>query len=277
MPVRGYRPKNETSGSADLVVVGRARDYDRLEPLPQLVRKSVSGEDDREPVNNTKIDPWRMICSLEIRSGHGRKMFGTGWFSGPHTVITVGHCIYNKLRLGGWAKSIRVLPARHDGHAPFGVFDAATFRCTKMWVRSGDPDYDLGCIQLPTNVGHRTGWFSVEALTDAELSDYMVNISGYPTDIYGGRRQLFHRNRIRGVLKRRVSYAVDTFGGQSGAPVWVYPTAGALPVVVALHAYGFGGTPVELGKKTNSGTRITPEFAERISLWSRMAADSMRS
>jgi glutamyl endopeptidase len=60
-----------------------------------------------------------------------------------------------------------------------------------------------------------------------------------------------------------VYYSIDTFGGQSGAPVWLKTEAG--PRVVAIHAYGAGGSIA--GVEANSGPRITETVLRRIEEW----------
>jgi V8-like Glu-specific endopeptidase len=69
------------------------------------------------------------------------------------------------------------------------------------------------------------------------------------------------------VTDRRLFYEVDTFGGQSGAPVWVQADDGAPPVAVGIHAYGTGGTPSNLGVVANSAPRIIPEVLEQLKAW----------
>ena len=53
---------------------------------------------------------------------------------------------------------------------------------------------------------------------------------------------------------RRVYYPADTFGGQSGAPVWRdHPNFGVSGM--AIHAYGTGNSGISANN--NHGTRIT--------------------
>ena len=66
---------------------------------------------------------------------------------------------------------------------------------------------------------------------------------------------------------RRVFYDVDTYGGQSGSPVWHQASSEAEPVAIAIHAYGVGGTPGSWGIKANSGPRLIPEVVQLIKEW----------
>jgi V8-like Glu-specific endopeptidase len=82
-----------------------------------LTPESVIGTDDRIRVLDPETMPWRMICSLEI-SGRTGKGIGTGWFVGPKTIITAGHCVYHP-NFGGWANEIKIYPGRYGTNFPF--------------------------------------------------------------------------------------------------------------------------------------------------------------
>src|SRR5882672_823815 len=65
----------------------------------------VIGDDDRRAVPEPTQSPWRHICALRIVSASGKEYVGTGWFAGPYTILTAGHCVYLHDD-GGWAESI---------------------------------------------------------------------------------------------------------------------------------------------------------------------------
>jgi hypothetical protein len=100
-----------------------------------------------------------------------------------------------------------------------------------------------------------------------ELQEYLVNISGYPGDRGAGAEQYHHRNRVLRVTARRLFYEVDTYGGQSGAPVWIHEDEQSPPIIVGIHAYGVGGTPQDWGISANSAPRIIPEVLDQIEGW----------
>ena len=210
-----------------------------------------------------------MICSLSNTGSDGSGFIGTGWLVGPRTVVTAGHCVHSVDDMGGWADRIVVTAGRDDNTAPFGRVTATRFSATDRWVasQSQDMDFDIGCIHLDTPLGDATGFFGVLALPAADLPDYQVNIAGYPGDLGGGRYMYHHRNRVLRVTDRRLFYDVDTYGGQSGAPVWVYEPGDDTPKVVGIHAYGTGGTPLSFGIEANSAPRIIPEVATLIQGW----------
>jgi len=169
--------------------------------------------------------------------------------------------------MGGWASQITVSSGRDSNELPLSQTTATRFSSTNIWVERGDPDFDVGVIYLDGPLGDRVGWFGVVAPSSEELESYLVNISGYPGMPGLGKEQWFHANRIVHVTDRRIFYDVDIYGGQSGSPVWIYPTPDSEPQVIRIHAYGVGGTPDDIGLVANSAPRITPEMLSTIGMW----------
>ena len=228
--------------------------------------ETIIGHDDRARILETTKQPWRMICSLDIEAPFGN-FFGTGWLVGPKTVLTAGHCVYDAVQMGGWARKIRLSPGRNGDEKPFDSVESEKFTSIDTWLSTQNPDFDVGCIHLDTAIGLTTGWFSIGALPDADLQDALVNISGYPADKSDGAEQWFDANRVLRVGPRRIFYDVDTYGGQSGAPVWIYEKGSNQPLAVAIHAYGTSGTPEEFRITANSAPRILPDLLQQIRTW----------
>lgn len=230
--------------------------------------ESIIGIDDRTRILDTDLAPWRMICALRMQSPTGSMAMGTGWLVGPRTIITAGHCVYSQHFFGGWAQRIEVTPGRNGQDFPFGqIVVADDFEAIDRWVEAEEPDVDVGVVHLDRDIGNTLGWFGLASLPATDLQDSFVNISGYPGDRGAGTEQYFHSNRVKQVTDRRVFYDVDTFGGQSGAPVWVYEDGSDDPIVVGIHAYGTGGTPSGFGILANSAPRIIPEIFDLIQGW----------
>jgi V8-like Glu-specific endopeptidase len=229
------------------------------------IESIIGPTDDRVRVLDTELAPWRMICALRMRGPSGAGAIGTGWFVGPRTLLTAGHCVYSTQFFGGWASSIEVSPGRSGAEFPYRTVRSTRVSSINRWVEAQDPDFDIGCIHLDEPLGNEVGWFGVGALSPDELEGYLVNVSGYPGDRGGGTEQYHHRNRILRVTERRLFYDVDTFGGQSGAPVWIHETDTAPPLAVGIHAYGVGAA-VD-GLEANSAPRIIPEVLEQIRTW----------
>jgi glutamyl endopeptidase len=235
--------------------------------------ESIIGRDERVRIVDTDLSPWRMICSLEMRGPNGSGAIGTGWLVGPRTVLTAGHCVFSTSFFGGWAATIDVVPGRNGfgppaESEPFGRTTSTSFSSVDRWQSDEDADFDIGCIHLDEPVGDTVGWFPIGVRTAEQLEGFLVNVSGYPGDRGDGKAQFHGHNRIAQVSDRRLFYEVDTFGGQSGAPVWIHENDDTTkPLVVGVHAYGTGGTPASLGITANSAPRITREVFALITEW----------
>lgn len=268
-PERSLIFKGITRGVTDVhvrreLVFGKSEQP--LQPGTGLL--SVIGADERKRIRDTEQSPFRMVCALRINAPWG-DFVGTGWFAGPRTIVTAGHCVVDRANMGGWADRIVVTPAQ-DGDEPpaLGSHTATRFSTVDRWEDARDPDFDIGAIHLDEPVGETVGWFGVGALTDDALLKSLVNVSGYPASPGGGVQQWWAKNRIGAVTPRRIFYDVDTSGGQSGGPVYIYERESmADPIVVGIHAYGVGGTPNEIKLEVNSAPRIIPEVVEQIRNW----------
>lgn len=225
---------------------------------PRAKAETVHGPDNRVKITNTSVYPWRVHASLLITAADGSNWIGTGWFIGPHTLITAGHCVYIKNSgvpgRNGWVKSIDVMPGRNGSSLPYGKVTSKNFRTVAGWANSGDENFDYGAIIIPTELGNTTGWFGFGVYSDATLKASVGNISGYPGDQPAGT-QWYDAHKIDSVNARKVYYDIDTFGGQSGSAC--YRIINGARYGIGIHAYG--------GASTNSGTRIvTPVFQNMV-------------
>ncbi|MEU7811079.1 trypsin-like peptidase domain-containing protein [Pseudonocardia sp. NPDC049154] len=227
---------------------------------PPPPEETVHGPDDRTQITNTGVYPWRAIASLLITAADNSMWIGTGWFVGPHTLLTAGHVVHIKNSgvpgRDGWVKSIQVMAGRNGTSLPYGTLTSSSFRSVTGWTGSGDQNFDYGAIILNTDLGSTVGWFGYQVLNDADLTASTVNIAGYPGDKPAGT-MWFQANKVASVGPRKVFYDIDTAGGQSGAPVWRLVNGSRYGV--AVHAYG--------GQTTNSGTRVTSPVATNIANW----------
>lgn len=225
-------------------------------PPPEA--ETVHGPDNRVQITNTNVYPWRVHASLLITAADGSRWIGTGWFIGPHTLMTAGHVVYIKSSgvpgRDGWVRAIDVMPGRNGTALPYGTVRSSNLRSVTGWTNSGDQNFDYGAIIIPTNLGNTTGWFGFGVYTDAQLVASVGNISGYPGDKPSGT-QWYDARRIASVNTRKVYYDIDTAGGQSGSAAYRIISGGRYGV--AIHAYG--------GATTNSGTRIVrPVFGNMV-------------
>jgi glutamyl endopeptidase len=227
---------------------------------PKTIAETVHGPDDRIQITQTTKYAWRANASLLITARDGSQWIGTGWFIGPRTLATAGHCVCIKGSgipgREGWVKNIQVIPARNQQSAPLGAATSTVFWSVKGWVDAGDENYDYAAVIIPTPLGKQTGWFGFAVLDDTTLAAAMANIAGYPGDKPSGTLW-WDAHQIAAVNPTKVFYDIDSFGGQSGAAVYVIRDQKRIGV--AIHAYG--------GPVTNSGTRISPPVFQNLKSW----------
>jgi len=227
---------------------------------PAPATETVHGPDDRVQITNTSVYPWRAHASLLITAADNSMWIGTGWFIGPHTLMTAGHVVHIKNSgvqgRDGWVRSIQVMPGRNGSSLPYGSVTSSNFRSVLGWTNSGDENYDYGAIIIPTNLGNTVGWFGFGVWPDSDLVASTGNISGYPGDKPAGT-QWYDYRRIASVGARKVYYDIDTAGGQSGSAVYRIISGGRYGI--AVHAYG--------GATTNSGTRIATPVYNNMVAW----------
>jgi glutamyl endopeptidase len=220
----------------------------------------IIGNDDRVrlPAGLNRTNPWRQICALRIRAATGKLFVGTGWFIGPQVLATAGHCVFLQ-KEGGWPDSIEVIPARSGAEEPFGRLTSRRFASVDGWVESKGRDFDYGVIFLDDpDVGTRVGNFQVEAELDSQLNGATGRISGYPADLDRAQFQFFHERVLREITATRLLYDIDTFGGQSGSPVW-RQIEGSPATAIGIHTTG--------DATGNSGTRISEPVLDNLILW----------
>jgi glutamyl endopeptidase len=227
--------------------------------LPPAIMETVHGPDNRVRITDTAKYPWRVNASLLIIARDNSRWIGTGWFIGPHTLVTAGHCVYIHSGVperDGWVKSIQLMPGRDGATLPFGSVTATQFWSVTGWTEGGDENYDYAAIILPQDLGNRVGWLGFSVLGEQTLKAATANIAGYPSDKDQGTLW-YDKNTVAAVNANKVYYDIDTVGGQSGAAVYI--ALGDTRTAVAVHAYG--------GATTNSGTRISRPVYNNLVRW----------
>ncbi|HEY0739370.1 MAG TPA: serine protease [Herpetosiphonaceae bacterium] len=210
---------------------------------------SVIGTDNRVRITGTTSFPYRAIAHITSSIGGC-----TGWLIDANTVVTAGHCLHN----GSWASNVRVYPGRNGSSTPYGSCGASRLFSVTGWTSSRSPEYDYGAIKLNCSVGNQTGWFGYR-WQSASLTGQATNLAGYPGD--KAYATLWRDNdTVRITQDRRLFYANDTAGGQSGSPVW-NSGGNCSTCGIAIHAYGVGSNGY------NGGTRITEAVFNNLTSW----------
>ncbi|MEM0985463.1 MAG: trypsin-like peptidase domain-containing protein [Pseudomonadota bacterium] len=241
--------------------------------------ETVIGDDNRTQIHATTAYPFRLICSLVMHWPGNTQTVGTGFLVGQRTVLTAGHCILPS-RGSPYPIGIEIRPGRsgqHEPYAHFGQLYAEKISLHQEWSNRFDPRFDIGALHLNKEIGEDLGWFRVAAVDPEDLKRQWVHVTGYPgdkvTDLSAsGAESLYaaelwhHATPIETVHDGRVYYPADTFGGQSGSPVYTYDEDG-VATVIGVHAYGIGSGSQAFAYENNSAGWVDSGLLQVISDW----------
>ena len=155
---------------------------------------------------------------------------------------------------------IEVFRALDGARQPLHSATSSTFFSTAGWTaESPDPEYDYGAILVDGDDFASAGAFSFRALPDDALTAQTANLCGYPEDLDAATRAYYHGRAIEDVSDRLLRYTHDTYGGQSGSPIWI---DSGEPIAIGIHVRG--------GPTFNTGIRINDAVAANLDAWSRL-------
>ena len=230
--------------------------------------QSIIGADNRKQVPDTTKAPPRMVVLITYRGSQ----WCTGFMIGEHTVATAGHCVYDiATNLFVDASQLRVYPGYDASkaeaeRAPFGSCGVDLVVSNSGWTAGHSDEYDYGALRLTCSVGQQTGWFGWWYQT-APLDGTTSRNFGYPSDRL--LTQWKSNDRIRVSQDRRLYYGNDTYGGNSGSPIFTRRAAGSPQsagwCIMAVHAYGLYGTYPD--STYNHGTRVNQEVSDAFFAW----------
>ncbi len=238
-------------------------EYLNAAAMESAIPESVIGADGRIRINPTTSYPSRAIAWLYVTWADNSAGTCTGWFIGVRTVVTAGHCVFNTTAgpAYGWAASITVYPGRNAALSPYGSTTAHRLFSVSGWTGStGNPTYDYGAIQTNIAKGSTTGTFGFRWQSSNSFPGTFT-VRGYPGDKPSGTMWTMS-GLITAVATSRMWYSMDTFGGQSGSPLYqVYNSVCCYGVGV--HTYGTSVSPY-FG---NSATRIRQAVFNNFIYW----------
>lgn len=249
-------------------------DYAPVEGLAQdennnVINYGVIGDDDRLPVfvhMDMLAPPASSVVQIAFKTAFGAEKSCTGAMISADTVLTAAHCIHSGTIRGRPFRDFVVLPGRTSGAANFGECGALSATVLDGWINATSTaellNYDIGAIKLDCDVGTRTGWFGVRALSDAE-EGLEVTVQGYASDRVPKGQQWFSADKVQALTVLKGYHQADTFGGTSGAPV--YGTA-QNDMIVGVHSNTFFGV-TDPWKSNNGFTRITERRVATIQNW----------
>jgi V8-like Glu-specific endopeptidase len=211
---------------------------------------------------DTTLQPWRFLVNLTIYMPTGEPLGGSGWLLGPRTVITAGHCVFNR-GLNSWASRVEVRVARNGSVEPYPpplTVSGTGLQSVEGWVNDDQEVSDIGALILPQPVS--AGWFGIDSsLTDAQLDSVLISVGGYPKLQSGDASTMWAESHyIAQVTEDRLYYAVATVEGMSGGPVFLTDQSGNR-FAVGIHNY------LSFDNQFGIATRINPVIAGYLAQW----------
>lgn len=181
------------------------------------VARGIIGSDNRVRITDTTTFPNSAICYMEIKFPDDDGLYvGTAWMYGNSVAMTAGHCVYDA-DLGGWAEWVRIYPGSNGGTSPYGVYYASVLHTDTKYVESENSNYDWGLLEFTSNIGGSTGYFGASWTTSSLVGTSIV-VRGYPAE--KGAQMWSMSGSIAASGTYKLSYYIDTTGGQSGSPVY---------------------------------------------------------
>lgn len=205
--------------------------------------RSVIGTDERTRVLDTKLVPYNSVVFIAADGASG-----SGAVVGPNTVLTAAHVVKN-IRNNPAKDSIYVIPGRDGSKLPFGKFKIKAVYIPQSYLEKPSVDSDLALITIEPLNGKSISEVVPPLLfkiVDSVSVGTKVSTAGYPGD-KPWATMWKTSGTTTGETSTRLYYDLDTYGGQSGSPVFDENNE-----VIAVHTTGAG--------TRNFGTKLSSEF-----------------
>ncbi|MBO0614412.1 trypsin-like serine peptidase [Thiothrix fructosivorans] len=221
--------------------------------------ESVIGFDSRYAVDANSY-PYTAVARITYQNDAGAC---SGWFSSTNTLVTAGHCIFDKTT--GQTLNINAVYPGYGGNRLTPVNGVCTVKKTYLypeWLTNNDSAFDIGIIKLDCTRK------DLQPLSYAYLPDSIdfrnvtLTISGYPADKNKAEFQWAGQGKLLDYNTHFLTYNNDTNGGMSGSPIWLDAGNGKPPLVIGVHTTGFSDAN---GAGTlNGGVHLTQQMTADI-------------
>lgn len=223
------------------------------EPGPQT--RVVIGNDDRTRITNVTASPYVQMPYFIFTAADGSTSGCTGWLYGNRTLATAAHCLSDGA--GNWYSNYRVYFGLNESTA-YAQCGNSVLAAPTGWDGKAGSDYDWGVIVLNCNAGTVLGTMGFKAPEGIPVGNW--SITGYPADKLPERTMWTHAGPVTHKTSNTWMYSIDSYHGQSGAPIWRLEAGSACGnCVIGIHT---------TGGSMNSGVRITSTVGGALKAYS---------
>lgn len=225
--------------------------------------------DDRVPITDTTVAPWRDVVYLFIKLGDSYQSCSGSMLS-PNVVLTAGHCLFDG---GIYAEGALVIPGSAGGYEPYGDTFSANFAVPVGWAEGvgqyptdslvPPSRYDFGIVVLNgAPFGNALApYFTIANVSDAYLahpSTYLAT-AGFPADKPDGSMWFTASDQFN-FDDTYICTTMDVYPGQSGSPILAYdPDAQQFPYVFSVVSVG--------NSQCNISVRFTDSVISALEHW----------
>ncbi len=173
----------------------------------------------RTGIHDARFFPHSAIAKLRLVDGGGNLLGeGSGFYVGPHKIITAGHCLVNDD--GSRVQGVEVIPGLHGTDEPFGgasVGITGLHPHPKYNPLKYDPSYDIGVITGAPDAPNGE-YFEMEELRMSPNTGIIT--CGYAAVGVDPTIQHMDVDAIRELHNGTFTYAAQVRQGSSGGPVF---------------------------------------------------------
>lgn len=185
--------------------------------VPDGAERTVIGYDGRIQVTDVGTYPFRAIAYMKVHFKCGCNITGTGFMVGEDIMLTAGHCLcctdHHQT-----ADMMTLYFGYVSDNDYFYKYDGDTdFWYGTDFAEGYGTNWDYGYVKLHEDVGQYTGYYGTRAMSDEELDEEMLYVSGYR---HGELK--YDYGPVIVDNEYEITYLMDTEPGYSGGPVSTY-------------------------------------------------------
>lgn len=148
---------------------------------------------------------------------------GSGFLVGNNVMVTAAHCFVTKVNgKNTFIDQCRIYPLQSSGsYSSTNYYLPKNWTYSTVYMESENVEHDWIVASLFNSLGSEHGYFAVRDWS-ASIAGVTAAVSGYPSETTEKKYyQYCSSGPLKSYTTKRMSYLMDTEGGNSGCPVYV--------------------------------------------------------